>query len=744
MRFTTVLDPVPIFPIRLKGPSGSVYVANVTSQTTGEVLLRNFQACVYNNNNKRYHKLMYNDKDIQFVDTLERLGIKEGDLIEAVYSNCGNSALKLPFLDVNPTPITPITPRSSMTIYVKTINEKTIELKLNWSDTIDHIKKMIQDLEDIPPRIQQISFAGKELCGYETLSYYNIQKESVLYLKFKAKIYVKAKRTGEVIVLNVVTSDTISQLKQNIQNRKGIPLDHQQLIFANRQLYNEHTLSYYNIEDESTLCLECKTITIHCVKIKNGEKIDLEVEAIDTIGQIKQNIQDIEGILPSIQILTFAGSQLHENFNLSYYNIREESILYLELRSVIYIVIAKTRKKIELKANKSDTVKQIKQKIQNEEDISLDHQRLFFDDKQLYNAYNLSYYNIKKGSTLNLECKLITIYVKLFNEKTIELEVEALDTISQVKQKIQDKESIPLIQQQLRLRSQRLNDRKTLLRSDYNSSDIINVIKSKIQNKEGIPPDQQRLIFAGKQLEDEKTLHDYNILHCSTLQLVLRLRGGMFQETSDRKEFDALPLLTQYMPLEERLQDGFHAGIACNYCGKSEWKGPRYKCSECPDYDLCFDCITISNLLHDVQHQFLKFLNPLDPKEDSKENTEKLSASNIIISPILPTKKEDLLNLLREEEKRRFSPEIQKQYYEVGSDPTSGKDWMDVTDQMQHELVREFGYSDEAVQLLRRAPQLYPNDPEFSKTQVYVRNNIANITEGMMALDCSPSKVINI
>ncbi|CAG8804324.1 15630_t:CDS:2, partial [Dentiscutata erythropus] len=50
-----------------------------------------------------------------------------------------------------------------------------------------------------------------------------------------------------------------------------------------------------------------------------------------------------------------------------------------------------------------------------------------------------------------------------------------------------------------------------------------------------------------------------------------------------------------------------------------------------------------------------------------------------------------------------------------------------------------FGYSDEAVQLLRRAPQLYPDDPEFRTTQVYVRNNIANIgnlTEGMPAPDC--------
>ena len=108
--------------------------------------------------------------------------------------------------------------------------------------------------------------------------------------------------------------------------------------------------------------------------------------------------------------------------------------------------------------------------------------------KRRINLYNLlAHHGIKSGDLIELEHRNeeYEIYIKTLAGKTIPLfNMELLDSISD--------------------------------------------IKCRIQIKEGIPHNLQRLIFAGRQLEDNRTLANYNIQKYSTLHLVMRLRGGKY------------------------------------------------------------------------------------------------------------------------------------------------------------------------------------------------------------------------
>ena len=78
--------------------------------------------------------------------------------------------------------------------------------------------------------------------------------------------------------------------------------------------------------------------------IKNliGNTIVIDVNSTDIIAEIKNKINEKDGILPEYQRLSFKGKELYDARTLEDHNIQNEDTLYLYLRLIGGIFYLKT------------------------------------------------------------------------------------------------------------------------------------------------------------------------------------------------------------------------------------------------------------------------------------------------------------------------------------------------------------------------------------------------------------------
>ncbi len=71
------------------------------------------------------------------------------------------------------------------------------------------------------------------------------------------QIFVKS-INGKSRTIDVNSTDTIASLKQKLQEKEGIAVDEQRLIYSGKSLENEKTLESYNVGADATLHLVLK------------------------------------------------------------------------------------------------------------------------------------------------------------------------------------------------------------------------------------------------------------------------------------------------------------------------------------------------------------------------------------------------------------------------------------------------------------------------------------------------------
>lgn len=295
-------------------------------------------------------------------------------------------------------------------IYVRML--KTVPLDVKCTDTIDQIKSKIGAIEGIDKTQQALFFDGNQLENNSRLADYNIMINSSvdLYVTDGMRVSVSIPSVGKIIKLDVKKAHSIADVKAAIEQKGGIPVDEQILMYGCQQLEDSKLVSQCGLRSGQTLhVLVCPTDKLCIsVNVEGGRTVNLNVKSWYTIADVKLMIETLEGIPAFKQILmqsqSCAGAELKDTETLKSLHVENGEVLML-YHSIQLFIKTWEGKTVTVSVKTSGTTKDVMKKIEEKIPLKEGIYYLHYRGRVLSSGDTLQKSKIGSNSTIDIRLR---------------------------------------------------------------------------------------------------------------------------------------------------------------------------------------------------------------------------------------------------------------------------------------------------------------------------------------------------